>query len=171
MAAETGEDVHDSMLKSPGRLINILANQMKRRYVLHQEDKGLTNMQRHVLHFILLSTMHGEIYQKDVEAEFEIRRSTATGILKLMEKHGFIERECDERDGRLKRIIPTQKAVAMRQEVLRNIREIQSKMVEGIEPGEFEVCMKVLARMSRNLYADERRTTEEQGGSDESKTV
>lgn len=171
MMAETGADSRELALKSPGRLINILANQMKRRYVLRQEDAGLTNMQRHVLHFILFSTLHGEIYQKDVEAEFEIRRSTATGILKLMEKHGFIERESDERDGRLKRIIPTPKAVAMRQEVLGNIRDIQAKMVEGIEPEEFEVCMRVLARMSRNLYADEKRMTEEQGGSDESKTV
>ncbi len=34
-----------------------------------------------------------EIFQKDIEAEFNIRRSTATGILKLMEKNGFINRQ------------------------------------------------------------------------------
>ena len=33
------------------------------------------------------------MFQRDVEAEFNIRRSTATGILQLMEKNGFLLRE------------------------------------------------------------------------------
>ena len=64
-----------------GRLIHILSNQMKRRNASEAVgDDGLTTMQKHVLKHILLETMHREVYQKDIEEEFRIRKSTATGI-------------------------------------------------------------------------------------------
>ena len=73
-----------------GKIINRISHQLKRRMNCHEEEDSLTNMQRHVLHYILLQSMSRDIYQKDVEAEFQIRRSTATGILQLLEKNGFI---------------------------------------------------------------------------------
>jgi len=54
------------------------------------ENDDLTTMQKHVLKFILLETMHRDLYQKDIEEEFQIRKPTVTGILKLMEKNGYI---------------------------------------------------------------------------------
>ena len=83
-----------------GRLIHILSNQMKRRNASEAVgDDGLTTMQKHVLKHILLETMHREVYQKDIEEEFQIRKSTATGILQLMEKNwiyfpGEFEKGC-----------------------------------------------------------------------------
>ena len=92
-----------------GRLIHILSNQMKRRNASEAVgDDGLTTMQKHVLKHILLETMHREVYQKDIEEEFQIRKSTATGILQLMEKMDY-SRESSKKDARLKRIVPTQK--------------------------------------------------------------
>ena len=48
------------------------------------DGDGLTVMQKHILKFILLETLHREIYQKDIEEEFQIRKSTVTGILQLL---------------------------------------------------------------------------------------
>ena len=76
-----------------GKLIHMLSHRLKRQNIIPCGDDGLTTMQKHVLKFILLETLHREIYQKDVEEEFQIRKSTATGILQLMEKNGFIYRE------------------------------------------------------------------------------
>ena len=73
-----------------GRLIHILSHTMKRHNPAEvMEDDDLTTMQKHVLKFILLETMHRDLYQKDVEEEFQVRKPTATGILKLMEKNGY----------------------------------------------------------------------------------
>ena len=70
-----------------GRLIHILSNQMKRRNASEAVgDDGLTTMQKHVLKHILLETMHREVYQKDIEEEFQIRKSTATGICSSWKK-------------------------------------------------------------------------------------
>lgn len=71
-----------------GRLIQVLSHQMKRKSCVISmiNDDGLTTMQKHVLKFLLLETLHKVVYQKDIEEEFQIRKSTATGMLQLLEK-------------------------------------------------------------------------------------
>ena len=74
-----------------GRLIHIVSHQLKRTIFLSShQDSGLTSMQNRILNFILLHTLEKPLYQKDIEKEFNIRKSTATEILKLMEKNRFI---------------------------------------------------------------------------------
>ena len=121
-------------------------------------------MQKHVLKFILLETLHREIYQKDVEEEFQIRKSTATGILQLMEKNGFIYRESSEKDARLKTIVPTKKAEALRAEILENIRVMEKRLTKGISEEEFSMCMYVLWKMFDNLAQTETKQSEKKGG-------
>ena len=53
----------------------------------------------------------------DVEAAFNLSRSTTTNILQLMEKNGIIRREGVDYDARLKRLVPTEKAVQMEEQV------------------------------------------------------
>ena len=45
-----------------------------------------------------------EVFQRDIQEQFSIRRSTVTGILQLMEKNGLITRSSVERDARLKKL-------------------------------------------------------------------
>ena len=52
-----------------------------------------------------------DVYQKDIESEFAISRSTVTNIVKLMEKKGYIKRASVESDARLKKIILTDKGI------------------------------------------------------------
>ncbi|MFR3345644.1 MAG: MarR family transcriptional regulator [Anaerobutyricum sp.] len=46
----------------------------------------------------------GEIFQRDIEAQFYIARSTITYLVKQMEQKGYIARVAVERDCRLKRL-------------------------------------------------------------------
>ena len=116
-----------------GRLIQILSHSMRRHNPTEViENDDLTTMQKHVLKFILLETMHRDLYQKDVEEEFQVRKPTATGILKLMEKNGYIYRESARQDARLKRIVPTEKAENIRPAILKSIEENEEAMVRGI---------------------------------------
>ena len=115
------------------------------------DGDSLTVMQKHILKFILLETLHREIYQKDIEEEFQIRKSTVTGILQLKEKNGFIYRESVEKDARLKRIVPTKKAEALRPSILYHINESEAQMTQGISKKDVEVCKQVLLQMLQNL--------------------
>ena len=132
-----------------GKIINRISHQLKRRMNCHEEEDSLTNMQRHVLHYILLQSMSRDIYQKDVEAEFQIRRSTATGILQLLEKNGFILRKAEDRDARLKKIVPTEKADCT-EKIIRH----------GIPDEKMAVCIETLEQISANLFEDEKCCTE-----------
>ena len=116
-----------------GRLINKLSHQLKRQMCIQEEEDSLTtNMQRLVLHYILFESLKREIYQKDVEKEFQIRRSTATGTLQILEKNGFITRKPVEKDARLKKLVPTAKAEGVREHILENIRYIERKRLREI---------------------------------------
>lgn len=139
-----------------GRQIHILSHQLKRRKMMCQQgDEGLTVTQRSVLNHILLASMVREVYQRDIEREFEIRRSTATGILQLLEKNGLVFRECVPQDARLKKIVPTEKAVAMRESVIDHIMETERILARDIPAEDYEICVRVLKQMSENLAKQE----------------
>ena len=54
-----------------GRMIHMLSHQLKRRNIQEElMDEGLTGSQRHIMKFILLRTLHTDVYQKDIEEEF-----------------------------------------------------------------------------------------------------
>ena len=99
--------------------------------------------------------MERPVYQKDIEKEFRISKSTVTEVLQLMEKNGFITRESSKKDGRMKRLLPTQKALTIRQEVMENIRTVENKLKAGIREEDYRTCLKVLKKMSENLSKEE----------------
>ncbi|MDY4397738.1 MAG: MarR family transcriptional regulator, partial [Eubacteriales bacterium] len=90
------------------------------------------------------------VYQKDIEAEFNIRRSTATRLLQAMEHKNLIMREPEENDGRLKRIRLTNKAMERSREVLDRISCIERQLVEGITAEEMKVLHSVCQRIRQN---------------------
>lgn len=149
------QDFDEEQLKEihMGRLIQVLSHQMKRKSCVNSmiNDDGLTTMQKHVLKFLLLETLHKVVYQKDIEEEFQIRKSTATGMLQLLEKNGFIVRESEKKDARLKRIIPTKKAEALRPSILAHIRQSETQLTTDISEADVLTCKKVLYQMLYNV--------------------
>lgn len=145
-----------------GRLVRMLNHQLKRNQKPEEavEDDELTPMQRHILDYILLETLHRDIYQKNLEEEFQVRKSTVSGILKLIEKNGFIYRESVKEDARLKRILPTKKAEALRPSILEHIHETEIRMTEGVSEQDLFLCKKVLYQMCQNLAEKNRENKE-----------
>ena len=99
------------MEKDCGMWINILSHKLKKRMNANIQSLGITGVQSHVMHYILVKCADGPVFQRDVESAFSLSRSTATGILQLMEKNDLIRRESVASDARLKSLIPTEKAV------------------------------------------------------------
>ena len=91
--------------------IRAASHAMRRRFDSLDIGKpsGLTPSQCRIMGFIM-DNGGRSVYQKDIEAEFNIRRSTATRLLQSMEHKDLIMREPEENDGRLKRIRLTEKA-------------------------------------------------------------
>lgn len=92
-----------------------------------------------------------DIFQKDFEQEFDIRRSTASNILSLMEKNGLIIREGVPYDARLKKITLTKKATDIQKVVEEGFERLESIMKKDISPCELDVFFTVLDKINSNL--------------------
>ena len=144
------------MEKDCGMWINILSHMLKKRMNANTQSLGITGVQSHVMHYILVKCADGPVFQRDVERAFSLSRSTATGILQLMEKNGFIAREPVPSDARQKKIVPTPKAEAYRGEVLAKIQKIEERLAKGIPEEDYKTCKRVLLQMLRTLKEDEK---------------
>lgn len=96
----------------------------------------------------------GAIFQKDLEAEFEVRRSTMTGILQTMEKHGLIVRESVEYDARLKKLVLTDKAEQFVVEHIKAMDDLNNRLLDGISDDEVRVFFRVIAKIKANVNDD-----------------
>lgn len=110
----------------------------------------MTGVQGHIIGF-LCHNADRELFQRDIEAAFGIRRSTATGILQLMEKNGFLRREPVDYDARLKKLVLTPKALALNESVVARIRAVEAQAVRGVDPRQLEVFYSVLDQVRGNL--------------------
>ena len=135
-----------------GRLIHILSHTMKRHNPAEvMENDDLTTMQKHVLKFILLETMHRDLYQKDIEEEFKICRSTVTNILKLMEKKGYIRRESVPYDARLKKLVLTDTGRELHEKTKDMIDMLEEQTVGGISKEDLDTFYRVIDQVKNNV--------------------
>ena len=134
------QDINDKINNMHmGKLIHMLSHEMKRNQPIDKVIKAdLTIMQKHILKFILLETMHKDLYQKDIEEEFQIRKSTVTG-------------ESVKGDARKKRLVPTEKAEGLRQAILEDIKLSEKRMEKGIPEEDVITCKHVLYQVLQNL--------------------
>ena len=99
----------------------------------------------------LYNNRHRDIFQKDFEKEFDIRRSTASKILSLMESNELIARESVPGDARLKKITLTEKALEVNKVVENAFGKMEEKIKEGISDEELKVFFSVLDKVNKNM--------------------
>lgn len=92
-----------------------------------------------------------EIFQRDFEQRFSIRRSTASNILKTMEQNGFIQRVSVKNDARLKQIILTDKAIKIHEEIMKDIERREAVLRKGFSDDEIEKFLGMIDRFVINL--------------------
>lgn len=92
-----------------------------------------------------------DIFQKDFEKEFDIRRSTASRILSLMEENGMIVRESVPYDARLKKIVLTKKALDIQEEVISFFDSLEKEYEKGISEEELQCFYRVLDKINSNI--------------------
>lgn len=85
-----------------------------------------------------------DIYQRDIEKEFDISRSTVTNILQLIEKKGYIKRVSTDKDMRLKKLVLTEEGVSTHSQILSCLQLTDEQLIEGIPQEKlntfYEVC-------------------------------
>lgn len=108
-------------------------------------------MQGPLIGYIYEQSRSRDVFQRDLEKEFNIRRSTATVMLQNMEQKGFIVREPVEQDARLKKIILTGKAIELHNAIRRSIDVFNTYLEAGITQEEKEAFFRILDKVTENL--------------------
>lgn len=96
-----------------------------------------------------------EVFQKDIEQQFSICRSTVTNIIQLMEKKGYIARESVGHDARLKKVILTDKGMGTHDKMECLAWHLDRQLVDGITEEEMEVFFSVMNKIEMNAVKGE----------------
>lgn len=99
----------------------------------------------------LYENRENDIFQKDIEKNFAIGRSSVTGIIQIMEKKGFIRRESVAHDARLKKVTLTEKGIKSHRRIEELITLQNEKMARGIEEEDLQVFLRVAEQIRANL--------------------
>lgn len=137
-----------------GFALKCVTNQIRRKLDARFSENGIediSGMQGPMLGFIDAKSRTQPVFQKDIEKEFNIRRSTATVMLQKLEQKDLIVREAVEEDARLKKIVLTPKAEALNQRIREQIDAFHEELEAGLTEEEKEQFFVILDKIKRNL--------------------
>lgn len=97
-----------------------------------------------------------DIFQKDIEKEFDITRSTASKVIDLMEQKGLVERQTVPHDARLRKLVLTDKSRQLVNLISEDKDNLEKTLTKGFSEEEKAALAGYILRMRKNL--------EEEGG-------
>ena len=141
------------MRRIVGYEVKTLENLITREIIATAKREGyptLTTVQIRIMRYLFLN-IDKEIYQKDIEKNFVVRRSTASGIIDTMEKNGMLKRIPSDLDARSKRIVLTDKYINKSGLLESWIEKFQDNLLSGISDNELNTFFTVIDKMKDNL--------------------
>lgn len=127
-------------------------NHMIRKIDHKVSQDGLTTVQGRVIGYLAKKERVGEVvFQRDVEEEFHIRRSSVTSIIQGLEKNGYITRESVAQDARLKKILLTEKGRKINQSVRETILSEEEKILQVLTSEEKEQFFYLIQKLEKGL--------------------
>ena len=104
-----------------------------------------------MLNYLIRQGGDQDTIQRDVEKQFSIRRSTASHMLQLMERGGYILRVSVPEDARRKKLVPTQKGMDAYQRMVNRLGRFESILQNGISEDELQQFLRILLIMEKNV--------------------
>ena len=95
-----------------------------------------------------------DVFQKDLEAFFSVRRSTMSTIILRMEQKGFLARESVSHDARLKKLVLTEKGERIHEMIESGIADVERRLSSGLSEDEKQMLLGLLEKLRHNLESD-----------------
>ncbi|MCA9041991.1 MAG: MarR family transcriptional regulator [Planctomycetaceae bacterium] len=104
---------------------------------------------------LALLSLNGEQTQVQLAEQLGIEPPTLAGVIKRMERDGWLERTCCPEDRRKNNIRPTPKAEALWQQMVDCCRKIRAQATAGMTESEIDqyinLCQRVIKNMNFNI--------------------
>ena len=118
--------------------------------VFNAIDDNITVSQAYVIDFITDNTDR-DIFQKDLELEFGLKRSSVSLMLNNMEKSDLIKRVPVPEDARLKKIVLTEKASEISKKISVAIDSVESRVSESLGEEEVHLLLNMLNKIRTDI--------------------
>lgn len=143
------------MSKNVGQSLRCLQRLIHQKVeVLKAESKDdLSLVQAHTLRY-LDEHKEEDVFQRDIEKILNVRRSTCTEILNVLERDGYIERHSVNSDKRLKKLVLTAKTKELHLTISKNVERLEALLKKDINEEELEIFFKVIDKMKQNVKED-----------------
>ena len=143
-----------------GELPQVIAAQMwrvnnliARRMNVYSKANGvedITPMHAWIMSY-LYRNREKEIYQRDIERDFSITRSTVTNILQLMERKGYICRQSVAHDARLKRLELTDAGIRIHEQMMLSLHQTDEYIKSLLTEEENAEMLRLLNKLREAL--------------------
>lgn len=111
---------------------------------------GLTVTQGRILGF--LHKRQGKtVTQKDIEQYMGVSHATVSGVIRRLERNGFILVETDENDRRAKKLSVTEKELEVYERAQKTRQKLEKKMCSGMSDAEKKKFLLTLKRIYANI--------------------
>ena len=105
-----------------------------------------------IVRYIANQEKHGkDAYQKDLEREFGITRSTASKVINRMEQKGLIRRESVAEDARLRKLVLTPAAWDIFHKMEVDHTNLERRLMRGFSEEETAQLRRYIDRMYENM--------------------
>ena len=91
------------------------------------------------------------VFQRDIEREFSITRSTVTNILQLMERKGYIQRLSVPQDARLKQLVLTEEGIRFHENTIRSFHQTDDYVAGLLTEEENTELLRLLNKLREAL--------------------
>lgn len=134
-------------------------NNAIRRYLDHNSEimrelDNLTCSNKWIMGYLFEAEEEGrDVFQRDLEQNFGITRSTVSKVLSLLEKKELVKRESVSHDARLKKLVLTEKSREIGREMRREADEMDKSLRSGFSSEEITLLCSFVQRMHNNIMS------------------
>lgn len=138
-----------NLFKSHGFMINRLANTGSNQL----ENELMRKFDVTLSQWAVLSIVWEEegITLSTIQEVLHVKVSTASGVIKRMEKRGLIKRVQNENDKREINLFLTEESKAIEKDVIKSVKEYNNRLLKDFTKEEKEQFMRFLQRGFRNI--------------------
>ena len=138
-----------------GKKIGYISHMIKRSIDSLDNPYGVNGKQLRLLGFIAHESMSRDLYQKDIEEELQIRRSSVTSMLQNLEKANMIRRISVDKDARLKKIVLTDLGKEVTQNTYHKIISFEDELKSLFNEDEYNQFNDYLNKLEKYLKEKE----------------
>ncbi len=131
-------------------LIHRVDNQIKRKIDQVALKHDLTGIQAFFLKCIYDNSNKGDLFQKDLEKIFDIRRSSVSTMISCVEKKGYIKRESIPTDKRINKIVLTEEGRKKHEEVDADLKKYKQDLLQDFSDEDIVLLYNMIEKISEN---------------------